>query len=139
MNQQYSEDTETRRYVGRWYNHLLTESERLGPSAEWLLKNVPNASPEEIEAVIHEQFDGSEQRLTVMELLTAIDRFTEQSISRILRDHASEIALTRCPDCARIVSSPNAKQCLWCGNDWHAASSAKGLDDDCSTTAHHCD
>jgi hypothetical protein len=112
---------------------LLTDSERLGPSAEWLRKNVTDASPEEIEAVINEQYAGYEQRPIVTQLLSAIDRFTEQSISRILRDHASEIVLTRCPDCAKIVSSPNAKQCLWCGNDWHAASSAKGLDDECSS------
>jgi len=133
VNQQYSDHTETRRYISRWYNHLLTNSERFGPSAEWLRNNVTDASPEEIDAVINEQYGGSEQRPIVAKLLTAIDRFTEQAISRILRDHALDIVLARCPDCGKIVASPDAKQCLWCGNDWHAASSAKGLDDDCSS------
>ena len=29
------------------------------------------------------------------------------------------LAMNRCPSCQRIVHTPLAKQCLWCGFDWH--------------------
>jgi ribosome-associated toxin RatA of RatAB toxin-antitoxin module len=31
----------------------------------------------------------------------------------------NEVSVNRCPDCQRIVRTPAAKQCLWCGHDWH--------------------
>lgn len=38
---------------------------------------------------------------------------------RLLRDHADQIVVNRCPRCTKIVVSPGARQCLWCGHDWH--------------------
>jgi len=28
--------------------------------------------------------------------------------------------ISRCPVCERIVKTPLARQCLWCGHDWHS-------------------
>jgi hypothetical protein len=40
---------------------------------------------------------------------------------RIQRDvWAGRIVVNRCPSCSRIVKTPLARQCLWCGHDWHA-------------------
>ena len=123
MNQQYVEQNELRRYIGRWYNHLFTDSERHVPTAEWLRTHVTDASPDEIDAVINGTYDGREQRAIVTKLLAAIDQFTEESIARILREHPDEVRVNRCPQCHRIVASPNAQQCFWCGNDWHSSAS----------------
>jgi hypothetical protein len=30
-----------------------------------------------------------------------------------------ELKINRCPSCNRIVRTPLARQCLWCGHDWH--------------------
>ncbi len=39
---------------------------------------------------------------------------------RILRDvWAGRVIINRCPACSRIVKTPLARQCLWCGCDWH--------------------
>jgi hypothetical protein len=32
-----------------------------------------------------------------------------------------ELRPIRCPDCRRVVKTPEARQCLWCGYDWHSA------------------
>jgi hypothetical protein len=32
---------------------------------------------------------------------------------------AGRITPNRCPACNRIVKTPKARQCLWCGHDWH--------------------
>lgn len=33
--------------------------------------------------------------------------------------NSGAIRINRCPECSRIVRTPRAKQCLWCGHDWH--------------------
>jgi hypothetical protein len=38
---------------------------------------------------------------------------------RLLRDHADQIEINRCPNCHRVVRTPRARQCFWCGHDWH--------------------
>ncbi|TWT75449.1 hypothetical protein CA13_31370 [Planctomycetes bacterium CA13] len=30
-----------------------------------------------------------------------------------------EFDIHRCAQCNRILQSPSAQQCLWCGHDWH--------------------
>jgi hypothetical protein len=32
---------------------------------------------------------------------------------------SNELRPNRCPSCRRIVRTPKARQCLWCGHDWH--------------------
>jgi hypothetical protein len=29
------------------------------------------------------------------------------------------LTINRCPKCNRVVRTPRARQCLWCGHDWH--------------------
>lgn len=53
-------------------------------------------------------------------------KYSESDFRRIVRDrlfneHSSEIHVSRCSNCQRIVKTPKSKQCLWCGYDWHAA------------------
>jgi hypothetical protein len=53
------------------------------------------------------------------ELRDGIVAFHERVLDRIWADHQSEFDITRCAECGRILKSPLAKQCLWCGHDWH--------------------
>ena len=41
----------------------------------------------------------------------------EERIAKDYRD--GKLVVNRCPKCHRIVRTPFAKQCLWCGHDWH--------------------
>ncbi|GMT98672.1 hypothetical protein KH5H1_27910 [Corallococcus caeni] len=38
---------------------------------------------------------------------------------RILREHADTVFIHRCERCRSILATPRARQCLWCGHDWH--------------------
>src|SRR5688572_21499233 len=49
------------------------------------------------------------------ELKDGVEAFRRRTAQRILRDHGDEILINRCPQCQRIVKSPKAQQCLWCG------------------------
>jgi hypothetical protein len=47
------------------------------------------------------------------------DLFLVRLRDRILRDHATEVVLKRCPKCGAITRTPKARQCFDCGHDWH--------------------
>jgi hypothetical protein len=39
---------------------------------------------------------------------------------RLQRDiWSGRVVVNRCPQCSRIVRTPLARQCPWCGFDWH--------------------
>jgi hypothetical protein len=55
-------------------------------------------------------------------LAQGLRAFEQAILDRLLRQYREgTLALNRCPKCRRIVRTPVAKQCLWCGNDWHDA------------------
>ncbi|XZE48173.1 hypothetical protein SH248x_001221 [Planctomycetaceae bacterium SH248] len=39
--------------------------------------------------------------------------------ARMEREKVVGLYVNRCLRCERIVATPQARQCLWCGNDWH--------------------
>jgi hypothetical protein len=44
------------------------------------------------------------------------DMIVEQVKNRIRK---GQLCVNRCPKCNRIVRTRLARQCLWCGHDWH--------------------
>jgi len=119
-DESYNEESELWKYIGRWYNHLFTEDERFGPTAQRLRELVPDASPSDIKAILTERHGGKGESLPVVrQLQHEVDKLTRRTMDRICREHTDELFINRCPECGRIVVSPTAKQCLWCGNDWH--------------------
>jgi hypothetical protein len=108
----YDDDTQLFKYVYNCYGNQFTttyESTILScfskPSRqnESLARNGYSIDDPRIQATLkegHEAFKGRIAR-------------------RILAEHADEIVIVRCERCSRIVSTPKARQCLWCGYDWH--------------------
>ena len=44
---------------------------------------------------------------------------SKNAVSRVIEEHRTQIKENRCPACDRIVRTPAARQCLWCGHAWH--------------------
>ncbi|MBL3658424.1 hypothetical protein [Fulvivirga sediminis] len=56
----------------------------------------------------------------VLELLRdGYSSFLETVANRIYDQHLNELELNRCPNCKGIARTPTAKQCRYCGHDWH--------------------
>ncbi|MCA9017338.1 MAG: hypothetical protein KDA77_18595 [Planctomycetaceae bacterium] len=51
--------------------------------------------------------------------LEGVVPFRNKVRDRILSEHGDQILINRCAKCNRIVATPRAQQCLWCGYDWH--------------------
>lgn len=48
-----------------------------------------------------------------------LDAFVERVSQRILGDHRHEVGFNNCPQCGALARTPKARQCRFCGFDWH--------------------
>lgn len=44
------------------------------------------------------------------------EAYLDAVTARVLREEG--VKVNRCPSCARVVRTPVARLCLWCGHDW---------------------
>lgn len=52
-------------------------------------------------------------------LADGAEAFRRRVRERVLAEAAGAVFVNRCPRCERVVRTPLARQCLWCGHDWH--------------------
>jgi rubrerythrin len=56
----------------------------------------------------------------VLELLKDGNEIFElRTAERIFAEHYEELDLNKCPICGNLARTPTAKQCRYCGHDWH--------------------
>ena len=112
LRERYDDDAVLTEYVWNNYAHLMTQAERF---AQKTGVNDPD-SAEQLER--HFGADvWSGMRESVRDGYPA---FRIKVRDRLLREHANAVLIVRCPRCHRIVKTPKARQCLWCGHDWHS-------------------
>jgi hypothetical protein len=46
-------------------------------------------------------------------------QFILKCSERILKDNPDEVYFNYCPTCKKLARTPEAKQCRFCGYDWH--------------------
>ena len=101
-------------YVFKAYRHLLTPEE--WETYQTLLvdsKDTANAR-----ALLAKVWHGRESELAKV-LEQDPDKYFASVKDRILRDHSGEIVINRCSKCGALAQTPQARQCLRCGYDWH--------------------
>ena len=116
---EYDEDRELTRYVWDNYQQLMTEFEwRVGRAIVGRAKATAVKSPE-MAGAFHREWG----EVGVPEVETALadgpEVFRQRVRDRLLSERRSEVFVNRCPKCARVVRTPQARQCFWCGFDWH--------------------
>jgi len=47
------------------------------------------------------------------------EQFAVNCAKRILKDNPGEVIFNLCPNCKKLARTPLAKQCRFCGWDWH--------------------
>ena len=122
-------ETESASYVLRYYGYLMTMQERIARkhleatakamhgrtdvAAQTLLRN----SPHDLRKLLSD--DPEVLRLTA----EGLERFVAQTARRIMDEHKSEIVFNLCPRCSSLARTPRARQCRFCGLDWHTPNS----------------
>jgi hypothetical protein len=118
-NDSYDEAEVLKRYVTHNFYSLLTDFEgrclelaakrEKATASKSLADRLPELQAKETEDVRRASLAGH----------SALWQRFEDRINREIRD--GTLSVNRCPKCRRIVRTPLAKQCLWCGHDWHGA------------------
>ena len=115
----YDEEEELTRYVLVHHGSLMTKLEHQLIRTIEAEQKADAAETEAMASMLRSRWG----RLSDDEAARALEagpRDCRRGIrDRLLRDYAGQIQLNRCPVCHRIVRTPQAKQCLWCGHDWH--------------------
>ena len=114
----YNDERVLTSYIWRNYLRLLTPDESLGYKALIGTSKAESASPT-MARWLRERWGHIDDPDVAPMFADGIDVFRDRVRDRILRDHADDVFVNRCSECSRIVMSPEARQCLWCGHDWH--------------------
>jgi len=68
--------------------------------------------------MIREKWDSENNADVCAVLADGNKTFLKRTCVRILQEHDEQIFINRCPKCKRIVKTPIACLCLWCGHTW---------------------
>lgn len=74
-------------------------------------------APEPLRKLKEKFFTDDPEALTLLK--DGYSKFILNTAERIYHEHKSELKLNLCPKCHKIARTPSAKQCRYCGHDWH--------------------
>jgi hypothetical protein len=110
-------------YILNYFNRLMNERETLAwrhYSSEYKLTHSENPdSVEKIRKIYLSKGWLTEDEQTLRLLENGIDHFRLKTAERILKENREKIDFNNCPKCRELARTPNAKQCRFCGHDWH--------------------
>lgn len=114
----YNEEKELDRYVLRYYPIFMTQLESLAQKAVFAEEKAQSTDHEGMANMLRNKW-GSKDNLDVGAMLSdGVAVFRRRVRNRILKEHESEVFINRCTECNKIVKTPMAKLCLWCGFSW---------------------
>jgi hypothetical protein len=114
------EDRELTRYVWYHYQRLMTEFEwRVGRA---IIRRAKLAAGGQAETAMAAHRRWCEVGVPEVEaaLADGPEVFRRRVRDRLLSERGLEVFVNRCPRCSRVVRTPQARQCFWCGFDWHS-------------------
>lgn len=120
----YDEQAEIRRYIWGYCKHLITEFEKRVDRAA-LAREKADGPHHEARARLFERWSLACDPDVDSALSAGWESFRRSVCRRILTECGDTI-LNRCPRCRRIVRTPRARQCFWCGHGWHGPSRTSG-------------
>jgi hypothetical protein len=115
----YDEETELTKYVWNNYQHLMTEFECRVGRAILVRAKATGSSPQFAQLSI-EKLGLVDDPAVNSALIDGAEAFRRRVRARLLAEHSQDMLVKRCPKCNRVVRSPRARQCFWCGWDWHS-------------------
>lgn len=117
-------DTETVKYIITYFSNLFTAEERIAMKhSHHLIKiGYENGNPAINDHVkqIYIRNGWLTEDESILDLLKGgQDNFELNIANRILKQHPDKVFFNLCPVCNRLARTPQAKQCRYCGHDWH--------------------
>ena len=127
--QDYDEESILFRYVWRHCRNLMTDLERRTDRAAGVRSKALASRSMGNDNLARKLLDGwgcVGDPAVESELQGGLDAFRQRVVFRLLADPRCQALINRCPRCRRVVATPQARQCLWCGFDWHESVAPPG-------------
>ena len=117
-------EPEVERYVLTWHHYFMSPTEK---SAQNHLFATMKATMGRSDVAAQEearQSSLSNRWLSndpeVLRLTSeGYESFVKRVAARILCEYADKLTFNRCPRCQGLARTPTARQCRFCGHDWH--------------------
>lgn len=110
-------------YILNYYENLMTKEESLAwrhYSSLIKLGNNENGKSDETRKKFYLKRGWLTENPQILGLLNdGIEEFRRITAERILKDNPGKIKFNNCPECGELARTPKAKQCRYCGHDWH--------------------
>jgi hypothetical protein len=116
----YDEEFELTRYVWRHYAYLMMSD--FEHQVAWVAQAHEMAAFHRnptLACVLVEQKRLASGPEVDAALSAGLEAFRRAVACRILSERSGEVKISRCSRCQRVLRTPVARQCFWCGHDWH--------------------
>lgn len=114
----YDDDSELTRYVWDHFSDRMADFERrVGKAIIGRVKGARTIAP--LSHMILVRWGRTDDPEINAALADGPDVFRHRVRTRVLAEAADQLFVNRCQRCQRVVCTPRARQCLWCGFDWH--------------------
>jgi hypothetical protein len=116
----------------RAHQHLLsaqplTEAEQRLSAGIALEEAQGFVVPAKVKSVLRRGRAGLSDDPEVLGLASGgLEEFYVRTAQRILAEDRDKIFVNTCPSCGKLARTPQARQCHFCGHDWHSNSAAQG-------------
>jgi rubrerythrin len=116
---EYDDEAALTQYVWKHYLHLMTDFERqVGHAIHGRLKAEASRNPT-IATMLNKNLGRVDDLAVDAALAQGAESFQKGVCQRVLTESGEQVSINRCPICHRVVRTPQARQCFWCGHDWH--------------------
>ena len=114
-------DQEIAHYIINYFSHLLTTKEKLAiKHTRSTLKLDYSGNHKATLTRIYRKKGWLSEDQEVLDLLKGgYANFERMVAERILEEHKNGVYLNKCPRCQKLARTPQARQCRYCGHDWH--------------------
>ena len=105
-------------FITQAYFHLMTDAERRAERAFFFHLKMQGSELARADKILAQRKkECLADPVAAKHFRKGRPRFLDDVLERMLSEHADEIV--RCDKCDGILRTPKAKQCLYCGHDWH--------------------
>lgn len=110
---------ETVQYVFTYFGHLMTEEEQVAWRHYSSTLKLEGNNNQTVTSFYEKHGWLSNDSVALGLLKDGYENFEMNVAKRILINNEGQIFLNKCAKCDLLARTPNAKQCRYCGYDWH--------------------
>ncbi len=112
------EQTDLEQYIIIHYPELLTIEEKAAYKHHLTTLKAQNSENTKYgEMLMNRWGTTNPEALSLLE--GGYDNFKNRVATRILSEVSDKVFINNCPKCDELARTPKAKQCRFCGHDWH--------------------